>query len=92
MVRSELQKQILSFYRECLREAYKKPKVSPVHLVFDLQGSQGEFVAYFSRLFRENVAIPRRNVMAIEHLLRAGRKRLDYLRSPSVKNISFHKQ
>ena len=70
-VRSELQRQVLALYRQCLRAAAAKPGAA----------------AAVRREFRRHAAVPRLEVMRIEFLLRQGRRKLLMLQDPHVQQM-----
>ncbi|KAK0657444.1 hypothetical protein B0T16DRAFT_488584 [Cercophora newfieldiana] len=63
---SGLQKEILSLYRQCLRECRKKPEATRSH-----------FQAFARNEFSKNIAVDKRDFAAIEFLLRKGRRQLE---------------
>ncbi|KAK0746240.1 complex 1 protein-domain-containing protein [Schizothecium vesticola] len=73
---SGLQKEILSLYRQCLRECRKKPDASRSH-----------FKTFARNEFDKNMSLDKRDFAAIEFLLRKGRRQLDMYASPGVKDI-----
>lgn len=75
---SGLQRDVLRLYRDCLRVVRRKP-----------HDTQPRFLAYARREFDKNLHIKRTNVMAIEHLLRVGRRRLESYASPNVCDIAL---
>ncbi|PUU74251.1 hypothetical protein B9Z19DRAFT_468416 [Tuber borchii] len=77
MKRSGIQRDVLALYRLCLREAGKKPKEV-----------QDNFRNYARENFQAHLDIDRRDFATIEHLLRAGRRKLEVYSQPGVKNIS----
>ncbi|KAL7753758.1 hypothetical protein RI367_000689 [Sorochytrium milnesiophthora] len=75
---SGLQRQVLSLYRDCLRcIRHKEPHTRDNWRRF----TRREFDKY-----RDSVSP--RDINAVEALLRAGRKRLETMQHPSVKNVS----
>ncbi|KAJ0108513.1 hypothetical protein J7T55_002117 [Diaporthe amygdali] len=82
---SGLQKEVLSLYRQCLRETRKKPDVNirpPISHV-----SRKHFEAYARSEFNKHVAIEKRDFAAIEFLLRKGRRQLESYSAPGIKDI-----
>ncbi|KAK4168801.1 complex 1 protein-domain-containing protein [Cladorrhinum sp. PSN259] len=73
---SGLQKEVLSLYRQCLRECRKKPEATRMH-----------FRSFARNEFENNTAIDKRDFGAIEFLLRKGRRQLEMYASPGVKDI-----
>ncbi|KAL1839525.1 hypothetical protein VTJ49DRAFT_1427 [Mycothermus thermophilus] len=73
---SGLQKEVLSLYRQCLRECRKKPEVS-----------RNRFLRFARSEFDKNIKIDKRDFTAIEFLLRKGRRQLEVYSSPGVKDI-----
>ncbi|KAH6619538.1 complex 1 protein-domain-containing protein [Chaetomium sp. MPI-SDFR-AT-0129] len=73
---SGLQKEVLSLYRQCLRECRKKPSTRRDH-----------FQVFARQEFEKNVKIDKRDFSAIEFLLRKGRRQLEIYSSPGVKDI-----
>ncbi|XP_044148022.1 succinate dehydrogenase assembly factor 1, mitochondrial [Bufo gargarizans] len=68
---SNLQKQVLSLYKQFLRAGKDKPG----------------FLPQIQHEFRKNAKIPRTDIMHIEYLLRLGRRQLDQLRDASTKQL-----
>ncbi|KAH6650272.1 complex 1 protein-domain-containing protein [Chaetomium tenue] len=73
---SGLQKEVLSLYRQCVRECRKKPEASRKH-----------FQVFARNEFEKNMKIDKRDFAAVEFLLRKGRRQLDMYSSPGVKDI-----
>ncbi|KAG7088431.1 hypothetical protein E1B28_012424 [Marasmius oreades] len=74
--KSGLQKEVLSLYRRALRMVRSKSSAG-----------RPKFSLFIRYTFRTNAtSISPRNVSAIEHLLRKGRRQLDLYESPSVKD------
>ncbi|POS81062.1 hypothetical protein DHEL01_v200529 [Diaporthe helianthi] len=73
---SGLQKEVLSLYRQCLRETRKKPDAARKH-----------FQAFARSEFNKNLAIEKRDFAAIEFLLRKGRRQLESYSAPGIKDI-----
>ncbi|AGO11452.1 AaceriACR206Cp [[Ashbya] aceris (nom. inval.)] len=73
---SGLQKDVLHLYRECIRVAYTKAPENRPH-----------FIGYIREEFRRHKDLPRKNFVAIEHLLRVGKKKLALYSSPEIKDI-----
>ncbi|KAI9884956.1 MAG: hypothetical protein M1823_003232, partial [Watsoniomyces obsoletus] len=70
---SGLQRDVLSLYRQCLREAHKKPERSRVH-----------FEQFARSEFHKAGQLDKRDFAAIEYLLRKGRKQLELFSSPAI--------
>lgn len=68
---SNLQKLVLSLYKQFLRAAKDKPG----------------FLPRIQHDFRKNSKIPRTDVMHIEYLLRLGRRQLDQLKDSNTKQL-----
>ncbi|XP_077143286.1 succinate dehydrogenase assembly factor 1, mitochondrial [Ranitomeya variabilis] len=68
---SNLQKQVLSLYKQFLRAGKDKPG----------------FLPQIQHEFRKNAKIPRTDVMHIEYLMRRGRRQLDQLKDVSTKQL-----
>ncbi|KAK7469240.1 hypothetical protein VKT23_003727 [Stygiomarasmius scandens] len=74
--KSGLQKDVLNLYRRALRMVKTKPV-----------SSQHKFSLFVRYTFRTNASsVSPRNVSAIEHLLRKGKKQLELYEEPSVKD------
>ncbi|PHH65472.1 hypothetical protein CDD81_2252 [Ophiocordyceps australis] len=73
---SGLQKEVLSLYRQCLRESRKKP-----------QYSRARFESFVRTEFSRNLSMDKRDFAAIEFLLRKGRRQLSVYAAPNVKDI-----
>ncbi|NXE58194.1 SDHF1 factor, partial [Casuarius casuarius] len=69
--RSRLQQQVLSLYRELLRASREKPG----------------FAGRIREEFRRHAAIPPRDALRIEFLLRRGRRQLQQLRAAHTKRL-----
>jgi len=68
--RSQIQKQVLSLYKECLRAAeVKSPSFKSV--------VRNEFK-------RNGAAIQRTDTMRVEYMLRQGKRRLEMMKDPHV--------
>lgn len=78
---SGLQKDVLSFYRSCLRESRKKPPATRPHFE--------KFIRYE---FHKSINFDKRDFAAIEFLLRKGRRQLDIYSSPDIKDIQIPDQ
>ena len=68
MTRSKIQQQVLVLYKSCMRAAQSKPGFT-------------DTVRYH---FKKDAAIPRTEVMRIEHLLRQGQRKLKMMKDPFV--------
>ncbi|KXS21780.1 hypothetical protein M427DRAFT_51160 [Gonapodya prolifera JEL478] len=77
-VHTGLQREVISLYRSFLRMVRSKP-----------EPARPQFFAHVSSLFRAPPASTTspRDVVAIEVMLRQGKKRLEMLRNPSVESI-----
>ncbi|KAH6898985.1 complex 1 protein-domain-containing protein [Thelonectria olida] len=73
---SGLQKEVLSLYRNCLRESRKKPQASRPH-----------FETFARTEFSRSINLDKRDFAAIEFLLRKGRRQLEVYSSPGIKDI-----
>ena len=70
-MRSRLQKEVLSLYRQCLKAAATRPG----------------FVDSVRSEFRRNASVPKNETMRVEYLLRQGYKKLDMMRDPHVSGM-----
>lgn len=70
-MRSRLQKEVLSLYRQCLKAAKSRPG----------------FADSVKAEFRRNVSVPKSETMRIEYLLRQGYKKLDMMKDPHVSGM-----
>ncbi|KAE8549791.1 hypothetical protein TMatcc_000829 [Talaromyces marneffei ATCC 18224] len=75
---SGLQREVLSLYRKCLREARKKPEDTRDH-----------FRAFAQSEFRKQLDVNKKDFSTIEHLLRKGHKQLETYSSPGIRNINW---
>jgi succinate dehydrogenase assembly factor 1 len=73
---SGLQKEVISLYRNCLRESRKKP-----------EGTRSHFQAYARTEFAKYLNVDKRDFGTIEFLLRKGRRQLDVYSAPGIKDI-----
>lgn len=73
MVRSRLQKQVLSLYRQFLRAAQDKPG----------------FAEHIRHEFRKNSVIPKTDGLRIEYLLRRAQNQLKQLEKMECKSMGF---
>ncbi|KAA6415407.1 MAG: heat repeat protein [Lasallia pustulata] len=73
---SGLQREVLSLYRKCFREARKKPA-----------DARQNFRSYARREFKKNTTLDKKDFSAIEYLLRKGQRQLEIYSSPGIKNI-----
>ncbi|KAK3335390.1 complex 1 protein-domain-containing protein [Cercophora scortea] len=73
---SGLQREVLSLYRQCLRECRKKP-----------QATQAHFRTFARREFEKNIQLDKRDFSAIEFFLRKGRRQMEMYASPGVKDV-----
>ncbi|KAF2266314.1 hypothetical protein CC78DRAFT_578351 [Lojkania enalia] len=74
---SGLQKDVLSFYRECLRAVRQKQS-----------DTRENFRAFARSEFRKNIGINKKDFGTIEYLLRNGRRKLETYQDPGIRNIS----
>ena len=89
---SGLQKDVISLYREILREAIKKDRnhaVNPSRNRFlNLLNRQESSVSYARLEFRkQSGSIKRSDFRTIEYSIRKGRKHLQLLKMPGVKVV-----
>lgn len=71
-----LQRDVLSFYRQCVRAIYQKdPEARPDFFAF----TRGEF-----ERFRH---LGRKDISTVEYLLRTGNRKLEMFSNPSLKKI-----
>ncbi|KAF7712722.1 Succinate dehydrogenase assembly factor 1, mitochondrial [Penicillium ucsense] len=73
---SGLQRDVLSLYRQCLREIRKKPTES-----------QPNFKTYARAEFQKHISVNKKDFSAIEYLLRKGNRQLEMYASPGIRNI-----
>ncbi|KAI9814109.1 MAG: hypothetical protein M1832_005997 [Thelocarpon impressellum] len=73
---SGLQRDVLSLYRQCLRQAQKKPNSVRSHF---RDFARGEF--------RRHAGVDKKDFAAIEYLLRKGQRQLDILSAPGITNV-----
>ncbi|KAM5535032.1 hypothetical protein V8D89_011260 [Ganoderma adspersum] len=74
--RSGLQKEVLSLYRRALRMANAKPPAV-----------QGKFQLFVRYTFKTQAAtVSPRDIAAIEHMLRRGRRQLEMYEDPKVRD------
>ncbi|EFW99774.1 heat repeat protein [Grosmannia clavigera kw1407] len=73
---SGLQKEVLSLYRRCLRESRLKPTEARSH-----------FEAFARTEFKKHRDVEKRDFAAIEFLLRKGRRQLEVMASPGIKDV-----
>lgn len=76
MVRSRLQKQVLSLYRTFLRASQDKPG----------------FIDHIKYEFRKNAVIPKTDGLRIEYLLRRAQNQLKQLEKMECKSMGFFTQ
>ncbi|KAL2007115.1 hypothetical protein VTN00DRAFT_8553 [Thermoascus crustaceus] len=74
---SGLQREVLSLYRKCLREARKKPVEA-----------RNNFKDFARTEFRKNLSVSKKDFAAIEYLLRKGHRQLEMYSSPGIRNIA----
>jgi len=70
-MRSRLQKEVLSLYKQCLTAAKGRPG----------------FTGSVKSEFRQHASVPKSETMRIEYLLRKGQKKLDMMRDPNVSGM-----
>ncbi|KAJ5638285.1 hypothetical protein N7490_008164 [Penicillium lividum] len=68
---SGLQRDVLSLYRQCLREIRKKPIVRALH----------------SAEFQKHLSVSKKDFSTVEYLLRKGQRQLEMYASPGIRNI-----
>ncbi|KAH8726298.1 complex 1 protein-domain-containing protein [Phaeosphaeriaceae sp. PMI808] len=71
-----LQKDVLSFYRQCLRALREKPT-----------DTQHHFRAFTRSEFRKHLDVGKKDFSTIEYLLRRGRNQLETYRDPGIRDI-----
>ncbi|KAK2005067.1 hypothetical protein LX36DRAFT_649017 [Colletotrichum falcatum] len=74
---SGLQREVLSLYRQCIREIRKKP-----------ENAQPHFQTFARAEFDMYITVDKRDFSVVEHLLRKGRRQLEMYSSPSIKDVS----
>ncbi|PAV17196.1 heat shock [Pyrrhoderma noxium] len=80
--RSGLQKDVLALYRRALRLIPTKPA-----------DTQHKFYAYIRYTFHQNARnISPRDIHAIEHLMRVGKRQIEHLETNSVKDCWIAKE
>ncbi|KAM0341012.1 hypothetical protein ACHAPU_010244 [Fusarium lateritium] len=94
---SGLQREVLTLYRNCLRESRKKPQATRPHFESfarrvaskprHLSDQYSNSNAHYRNEFRRNLTIDKRDFAAIEFLLRKGRRQLESYASPGIKDI-----
>ncbi|CAL5867727.1 uncharacterized protein PFLUO_LOCUS1946 [Penicillium psychrofluorescens] len=78
---SGLQREVLSLYRQCLREIRKKPTTEHT------QESRANFKAYARAEFQKHLSVNKKDFGAIEYLLRKGQRQLELYAAPGIRNI-----
>jgi succinate dehydrogenase assembly factor 1 len=73
---SNIQKQILSLYKEFLKTS---------------KGRTG-MAEHITGEFRKNASIPKADTMRIEHMFRRGQRQLDVLKKSTVRGISVYQR
>ncbi|KAL1304771.1 hypothetical protein AAFC00_003707 [Neodothiora populina] len=73
---SGLQRDVLSLYRKCLREARKKP--------VDVRSN---FLEFARTEFKEHKKIDKKDFSAVEYMLRRGQRQLEIYSAPGIRNI-----
>ncbi|KAJ5443876.1 uncharacterized protein N7458_007748 [Penicillium daleae] len=73
---SGLQREVLSLYRQCLREVRKKPI-----------DAQSNFKNYARAEFQKHRSVNKKDFSAVEYLLRKGHRQLEMYASPGIRNI-----
>lgn len=71
---SGLQREVLSLYRQCLRASRLKP-------------ARKHFEEYTRVEFERNKGLEKKDFSAIEYLLRKGRRQLNTMSSPGIKDV-----
>lgn len=71
MSHSQLQRQVLSLYRQLLRATKQKPG----------------FDSFIRQEFKKNKDIPKRNILHIEHALRRGKQKLKLFKMKEVQSL-----
>ncbi|CCD22602.1 Sdh6p NDAI_0A04460 [Naumovozyma dairenensis CBS 421] len=71
-----IQKDVIHFYRQCIRAALRKPR-----------NKQQHFVTYIHEEFDKYRDLPRKDFGTIEYLLRAGDKKLKMYSRPELTDI-----
>ena len=71
VIRSRLQKEVISLYRKCLAASKNKPG----------------FESTVKNEFRRHSSIPKSETMRIEFLLRNGYKKLEMIESPHISGM-----
>lgn len=74
---SGLQKDVIHLYRQSVRLCYKKPIDKRLH-----------FLNYVHNEFHKNDYLKRKDFTTVEYLLRVGKKKVEMLADPSVKDIN----
>ena len=77
---SGVQREVLNLYREALRRGRALPL-----------SSRGPALAFIRQEFRAGLSVDRLDFQRIEHLLRAGKKKLDSLAKSEAFSLSAHK-
>ena len=67
--RSQIQRQVLSLYKNCLRSAENKPGIKTM----------------VRNEFKKQANVPKTDIMRIEHLVRNGQRKLKMIQDPNVK-------
>ena len=75
---SGIQRQVLNLYRDALRKAYSLPAAS----------GQQAALTFIRQEFRAGQSVDRLDFQRIEHLLRAGKKKLDVLSRSQAFSLS----
>ncbi|KAJ5894403.1 hypothetical protein N7495_006094 [Penicillium taxi] len=73
---SGLQRDVLSLYRQCLREIQKKPVES-----------RDNFKSYARAEFEKYLSVNKKDFNTVEYLLRKGNRQLEMYASPGIRNI-----
>ncbi|KAJ5083283.1 hypothetical protein N7456_012710 [Penicillium angulare] len=74
---SGLQREVLSLYRQCLREIRKKPTVRITLPRWETSWAE----------FQKHLSVNKKDFGAVEYLLRKGHRQLEMYASPGIRNI-----
>ncbi|CEJ54547.1 hypothetical protein PMG11_00852 [Penicillium brasilianum] len=86
---SGLQREVLSLYRQCLREVRKKPIDSQPNFKNYARHRciPADEYARRSAEFQKHLSVNKKDFSAIEYLLRKGHRQLEMYASPGIRNI-----
>ncbi|KAF1355106.1 complex 1 protein-domain-containing protein [Delphinella strobiligena] len=73
---SGLQRDVLSLYRKCLREARKKP--------LDVRSN---FLDFARSEFRQHLHVDKKDFSAVEYMVRKGHRQLEIYSAPGIRNV-----